>query len=850
MVRRWSALALFALSLCLVLPAPRAAAAGVARPPTPASAAPAAEGTWQEHGTLADYFYSTWYDGPGDRLVALGDWDPGARVLPLGGAPAWQGLRGLPPNVFANHGNTGWDSETGDAYVLSFNADGTSQTLWRLTPGSAVTAVPVATSGTPPPADNYALVRFDHATQRLFVMGGVDPNTNVSEPYVHVLQLGPTPAWTTLTIPNPAVGSLAMYSDAVVDPARHQLVLVTGFGPDTVWTLCTTSPTGWTAVPVSFPSGTSPNVATSNGLVLDPDGDRLLGVDFRGVPWALSLGTAQWTPLGPAVSATGAHQYSSLAWDRARHHLLMNGGRRPDLTPVSDLWSLALDGTPAWTQLTADPGRPSLRIGVTAGYDPTRNRLVVTGGRSPYTFPIADPTWSLDLGSTPAWNPLATAGSPPASIAYEDMIYDPARDQFVFPTGSSTVATLSAAGATLTWGTLAAAGTAPPGRFGASVVYDSARDRFLLMFGTAAAPTDGPFLADVWELRLSPVPTWRQLAPGGTLPAPRANAMVAYDPAHDRVIVFGGVALPETLPTSTWELDLSPGDGTWQKLVIPDGPSGRRHGVFALDPVRGRLLLYGGYGFTNQPPPANRYDMLDDTWSFDLVGAPAWRALAPAGAPPIGSQAPLGAYDVTNDRLVLADDLAWGPIATWTLAFGGGATATDIALATRDVASDHVTLVWAGGTPGGVATAYRRVGASPWQALGALACDGLGQFTLTDRAVTPGTQLEYRLGLTTLSGERFVGATTVDVPVLALALRAGLTPDRRVLFTLQLPGAGTARLALYDVGGRRVWTRSVSASASGTQAVPVEPAGLGPGLYFARLQWGREVRGARVALVR
>ena len=851
MVRRWSALAL--LILCLALPSPRPANAAVARPPSRPLAALDADGVWQQFGMLADSFYPSWYDAAHDRLVALGDWDPGARALPLSGALQWQGLPGMPFYVHPYYSNTAWDTETGDAYVLSYDyIPSLAQTLWRVTPGTSVSFVPVIASGTPPPPLDNAIVRFDHATQRLFVMGGENPSTYPYQPdsNLHVLQLGPSPAWSTLTLSGQLPGPYAsMMFDCVVDPARHRLVLFSDSFYDSVWTLSTDSPTAWNAVPVGIPPGTRGTFQTNNGHVLDPEGDRVLIIDYAGQPWEFSLAGATWTPITAAGTGPGTRQYSSLTWDSARHRLLMHGGRQGAFTPKSGLWSVTLDGAPAWTQLLPETQRPAPRLNPGVGYDPVRNRLLVLGGqdRYLYNYPIADPAWAVNLGSTPTWDSLGTVESPPSGVSFANVTYDPVRDQFVFLGSGSSITTLSLGGATPTWGTLTVTGATPPIRNGASVVYDPVRDRFLFMCGWPSSLT-AP--AEVWELRLSPVPTWRQMAPGGTTPVTRGFALTVYDPAHDRVIVFGGVSMPDTLPTSTLSLDLSSGDGSWQELSTTSAPPGRRSGVFTLDPLRGRAILYGGDGYTNLPPPANRSGPLNDAWALDLTGTPAWRQLATQGATPTGPQSPYGAYDAANDRLALVSLVSSGVIDPWTLSFGGSATATEVALETHEVSSDHVTLVWANGTPGGEATAYRRIGDAPWQSLGTLACDGLGRFTLTDRDVTPGTRIDYRLGLGAGSSERFVGATTVDVPALELAMRAGLTVDRRVQLLLQLPAAGTARLALYDVSGRRVWNRTVNASASGVQAVQVDAAGLGQGLYFARMQWGGEVRRARVVLIR
>ena len=55
------------------------------------------------------------------------------------------------------------------------------------------------------------------------------------------------------------------------------------------------------------------------------------------------------------------------------------------------------------------------------------------------------------------------------------------------------------------------------------------------------------------------------------------------------------------------------------------------------------------------------------SWALDLAGTPSWRQLAPAGIPPRGRDGANGAYDATNDRLVVA--CGQGTNDLWTLTF-------------------------------------------------------------------------------------------------------------------------------------------------------------------------------------
>jgi hypothetical protein len=70
-----------------------------------------------------------------------------------------------------------------------------------------------------------------------------------------------------------------------------------------------------------------------------------------------------------------------------------------------------------------------------------------------------------------------------------------------------------------------------------------------------------------------------------------------------------------------------------------------------------------------------------------------------------------------------------------------------------------------------------------------------------------------------------------------------------VSFTL--PDATPTTLELYDVAGRRVWSRDVGSLGAGEHAVPLaDGASLPRGVYLARLVRGREVATIRMAIVR
>ncbi|MBI5709004.1 MAG: hypothetical protein HZC42_01695 [Candidatus Eisenbacteria bacterium] len=91
------------------------------------------------------------------------------------------------------------------------------------------------------------------------------------------------------------------------------------------------------------------------------------------------------------------------------------------------------------------------------------------------------------------------------------------------------------------------------------------------------------------------------------------------------------------------------------------------------------------------------------------------------------------------------------------------------------------------------------------------------------------------------------------VPIARFALR-GMSPNpgaRAGLMRFSLPDAAPSRLELFDMAGRRLWSREVGRLGAGEHAVRLaDGAWLPPGIYLARLVRGEMVASARLAIVR
>jgi hypothetical protein len=189
------------------------------------------------------------------------------------------------------------------------------------------------------------------------------------------------------------------------------------------------------------------------------------------------------------------------------------------------------------------------------------------------------------------------------------------------------------------WGTLPTVGTPPIPRYNSVAAYDPVRSRLILFGGNDGSTS----LNDVWALSISEPAVWTQLTPAGAPPAGRYLPSMIYDPVRDRLIVFGGDGFGPSY-YEVWELTLS-GTPTWNQLVLAGGQLiGPRSGAVAFyEPTHDRMIAFGGF---------NSSGILTDVWQLSLSGDPAWSRLQPVGKPPVASL-PGAVFDPTHNRMVV-----------------------------------------------------------------------------------------------------------------------------------------------------------------------------------------------------
>jgi hypothetical protein len=274
------------------------------------------------------------------------------------------------------------------------------------------------------------------------------------------------------------------------------------------------------------------------------------------------------------VSAPTARWFPALAFHPPSGTTLLYGGRGGG---ADQLWSY--DGA-TWTRL-CDACPPGDRVAAALEYDSHNGRLLLFGGAASYPFDSAtfrNDVWEWN-GSV--WSELVTSGTRPSARAAASTAFDSTRGRLVV-FGGETVAGKSDELFELdgdAWVEPVVATPSPTARSVAGAAFDLHRGTTVVFGGDS-----GSYRDDAWEWDGS---AWVEICTTCTGTA-RAFVPLAYYPPRRQLLIIGGWNGDEI--AGTWARD----DTTFS--MVSNEPGKRDSMAVSFDPIRQRLVLFGGNG--------------------------------------------------------------------------------------------------------------------------------------------------------------------------------------------------------------------------------------------------------------
>ncbi len=442
--------------------------------------------------------------------------------------------------------------------------------------------------------------------------------------------------------------------------------------------------------------------------------------------------------------------------------------------------------TLTWSTVSPPATPPSLAF-ASAVYDSDSKTVVLFGGAKA-DGALSNDTWVWN-GTTWTDYPGSQVQAPPAR-EMASMAFDPKLHQLILFGGEGGGASLlddtwAWNGASWYDETSSFAGPGPGPRADAAMAYDGAGD--LVLFGGFGGVGVGvgrvggastAMLGDTWLWTAS---GWQAATTPG--PPARSGAALAFEPAANVAVLFGGESTPvhsrfASSSADTWAWN---GQG-WHRLVPAASPPGRHDAGLVSDASTGGLVLFGGSGAGGD---------LSDAWVWNGRN---WASARTAGSlsPRVGAAA---AFDAATSRV---------------LAFGGagpqGAILDDTVLL-----GQTAPIAISGGAGSGSSsssTSTQLTGSSTLPA-GSSRKTGRGAPASTPTSTGPGhpglplahlTPLRplHRGDLVTLSGTSFEAGTSVTIWFLSQPVVVGkAVANSRGDFTVTVPVPGSASNGIH-----------------------------------------------------
>jgi MYXO-CTERM domain-containing protein len=388
----------------------------------------------------------------------------------------------------------------------------------------------------------------------------------------------------------------------------------------------------------------------------------------------------------------------AVAFDETRGVVVMFGGMTRTFMsgahPLQDTWEWS-PATGAWTLRRASGPAPADRGGAAMAYDPVRKKVLMFGGRAASGYDYED-LWEWDPPSG-EWTDRTSSGKHPAARAQHAMLYQKSTNKILLFGGgrsSSGGTSLDGTGvsasigdtweldsATATW-TMSTPATGPSARHDFGFAWDSTNNKAVLFGGLQVdvPGATGVPKQDTWEWDPG-AQTWTDRTSMGDKPAARMAPAMAYDDTRKRVVLFGGVNMPNwDNQNDMWEWDTTAGGWTKVRTGAEAGmPAIRSYSSMVYDHAHARLLMLAGLAPYNDPDLGNRgFLPCNEVWEIDpealtfrdrsvaYQGPSARWYHSVAYSPTTGKSYVFGGVDTSGKSRELSDLWEWDG-STWRL---------------------------------------------------------------------------------------------------------------------------------------------------------------------------------------
>lgn len=344
-----------------------------------------------------------------------------------------------------------------------------------------------------------------------------------------------------------------------------------------------------------------------------------------------------WTKVTLSNASVRAYA-QAVAYDSERQNVVIYGGSNLGATDVrADVMTYARG---AW-RFPSSANRPDPRSLSAFQTDPVSGTIWLYGGLVQTSSGFLDDFWGY---RNQQFFPIVTAEAPGGGCTTPLTAYDSDRARLVLACSGSTVFEWDSA--TSIWKPFTLSKVPNARRF-ASLVYDRKLKKTVMFGGYSDT---GNYLNETWTWDGT---AWTQVKmKSSDAPNNRGLMSMWYDPLAEKTILYGGLGRPNLNENITRYSDMWSFDGTkWTKLSVTTTPGERFGAMFTVEPVSGKVLLFGGLRADHLDEKTITLTFADDTWQWDGK-ASTWVKLNPARSPDARENGMM-AFDPRTNEIVL-----------------------------------------------------------------------------------------------------------------------------------------------------------------------------------------------------